>query len=317
MSVVLLGLLATGLLGAVAFDWFDWDDDTQGADRPSDETGQERDQDGSDLLDDTQGDETPPDETGQVLNFAGSALLEGTEGDDTIPAGQDDSLQPEAINLLGGDDTATIEIFDYITVNGGDGNDTITATGATNILEGGAGNDTLTADDSNRLDGGEGDDVLNFTHGSYDQGEWGAAIGGAGDDTINLRADALVFEPLLLDVGGVDIRGGDGSDDINIVYELNELEDDQTPLNDASGGFVSISDFNPNEDSLVIEVEHNSETADRDVTVELDQTEENGTYTSFITLIVEETSEAAGATNVLTVLSSAPFTLDDIQLVGV
>lgn len=319
MSFVLLGLLATGLLGAVAFDWFDWDDDNQDDDRPPDETGQDRDQDGSDLLDEPQGDETPPDDPGQVLSFDGSALLEGTEGDDTLPAGQDNSLQPEVIDLLGGDDTANIEIYDDITVNGGDGNDSITATGVTNILEGGAGNDTLSGDDSNTLNGGEGDDVLNFTHGSYDQGEWGAANGGAGDDTINLRADALIFEPLLLDVGGVDIRGGDGSDDINIKYALNELEGDLTPLNDSRSGFVRISDFNPNEDSLLIEVDQDSETVDRDVTVELyqDQREEDGTYISTIKLTFEETSESAQATNALRVLSSVPFTLDDIQLVGV
>ena len=50
-----------------------------------------------------------------------------------------------------------------------------------------------------------------------------------------------------------------------------------------------IIDFNPNEDVFTIEVDRNDETADISVEVELDQTQENGTYTSLITLtFVEE-----------------------------
>ena len=271
----MLGLLGTALLGAVAFDWFD--DDGNG-----------------------QNDDTSPEETGRELSYDDSDLLEGTEGDDTLPAGQDENLAPDTINLLGGNDMATVERNDIITVNGGDGDDSISATGVLNILEGGAGNDTLIADDSNRLLGGAGNDVLNFNHGSYDQGEWGLADGGEGDDTITVRTDALVPDFITVDVGGVNVSGGNGADEINIIYELTENFDGGEGVIIGSGGdinfagnFIRISDFDPNEDSLVIEVEKDSETKDRDITVELDQTEENGTYKSLITLTFAETSEAA------------------------
>jgi Ca2+-binding RTX toxin-like protein len=300
MGFLVLGLLGTALLGAIAFDWFD-DDDTTQSDEPQSE-----------------------DEIGQELNFDGSETLEGTEGDDTLPAGQDGRVAPETINLLGGNDTANVEYEDIITVTGGDGDDSISATGVLNTLDGGAGNDTLTADDSNRLLGGAGNDVLNFNHGSYDQGEPGSADGGEGDDTITVRADALVPDFIRFDVGGVDVSGGSGADEFNIVYQLAANFDGGVGLTIGSGedtnfagNFVGITDFDPNEDSLVIELERDSDTIDRDVEVELIQTEENGSYRSVIILTFLETDDAKEATNALTVFSTSPFTLDDIQLIGV
>ena len=293
MSLLLLGLLGSLVLGAFAFD-------------------------GSDDNDNDQADDDNPMETGESLSYSGANLLEGTEGADTLSAGQDELLAPNTINLLGGDDTAIIEVNDAITVSGGDGDDVITATGVINVLEGGAGNDTLTADDSNQIRGGAGDDELNFNHGSYDQGERGSVNGGEGDDTINLRADALIAGELLNDVGGGDITGGAGSDEFNILYELTSLGEGEALADDTvSRGFVSISDFDPREDSLLLDVERNTDTADIDVVAELDQTVEAGTYTSLITLTFEAADEAAEATNILTVISAVPFTLDDIQLVGV
>lgn len=291
MGLLALGVLGTGLLGVVIYDWLDDDDSSPVVD-------------------------TPIEEEGQDIVYDGSDLLEGTEGDDTIAAGQDETLAPDVINLFGGDDTATIEVNDPITVNGGEGDDLLTATGVLNTLDGGEGDDTLTADDSNRLLGGEGDDVLNFNHGSYDQGENGSADGGEGDDTINVRADAFVPAFLQTDVGGVEVTGGSGADEFNVTYEANDNFTFE-PTDDVRGSFVTINDFDPNEDSLVVEVEQDTDMPDREVEVDLNQTEEDGVYTSLITLRFEETADAVGATNVLTVVSTDPFTLDDIELVGV
>lgn len=293
MGFLILSLLSAAVLGTVAFDWSDGDDDSH-TDSPP--------QDGTD------------EDAGQVLSYDGSEHLEGTEGNDTLPAGQDPDLAPAEIDLLGGDDAALLDYGDSMTVSGGDGDDVILTAGASNTLDGGAGNDTLAADDSNRLIGGTGDDELDFFHESYDQGDPGGADGGEGDDTINVWAAALVPDYLMTDVGGVEVHGGSGADDINVTYGLHENVDTTDTL---AGGFVSISDFDPSEDTLVIEVERSEETADRDVTVELDQTDEDGTYTSLITLTFEETEEASEATNTLTVVSTDPFTLDDIQLVGI
>lgn len=291
IGLVLIGLLGTALIGSFAFDWFDGNDGNDEADEEVD---------------------TPPVEEGQLLAYVGSELLEGTEGNDTLPAGQDYELAPEVLNLLGGDDTAFIEINDPITVSGGDGDDILTTTGVLNTLEGDEGNDTLTGDDSNLLYGGAGDDVLTFLHGSYDQGEWGVADGGDGDDVINVRADAITYDTT--DFGGVDVIGGSGSDEFNIVYELHENIE---TIDNLEGNFVRISDFEPSEDTLVIEVDRNSETADRDVSVALDQTEDSGTFTSLITLTFDETEDATEAVTTLRVLSASAFTLDEIQLIGV
>ncbi len=294
MGLLLLGLLGSAALGAVALDWFG--------------EGEENQSDGS------------PNGAGQELNFDGSNVLNGTEGDDTIPPGQDGFLTPEEINLFGGDDVVTIDAYHALTIFGGDGNDLITSNGAASVVEGGAGNDTLTTDDGNEIFGGVGDDVLNFTHGSYDIGDPGVVNGGEGDDTINMRADALITQEHLTNVGGgIDILGGDGADDINIVYDFFELEENRTPADSGkiSHGFLRLLDFNPGEDSLVIEFERDSQTADRTITIDLNQTEDNGTYTSLITFTFEATVDEDEAVNFLTVTSSAPFTLDDIQFVGV
>lgn len=288
MEFLLLGLLGVALISAFAFD---------GADDESDDED---------------------DATGKTLRYDGSDPLLGTEGDDTLPLGQDDDLAPEIIDLLGGDDTAFVEENWPMTVLGGDGDDSLTTTGINHILEGGAGNDTLSGDDANQLYGGEGDDVLTFVHGSYDNGDPGTADGGSGDDTITVRSDAILTEEILYNLGGgVDVTGGDGADEINIVYDLEEDFRGYTPTDDTiSRGLLRVTDFNPDEDTLVIEVDQGVDGEERNVTVEMDQTEEDGTYTSLLRMTFEKTIDAEESTNLLTIFSSTPFTLDDIELVG-
>lgn len=300
MAFVLLSLLGTALFGALAFDWFDGNDDDQ-----------------NDEL-------QPEDENGQELNYDGSDLLEGTEGDDTLPAGQDEGLAPDAINLLGGDDTAIIEDHIGGGVSGGEGNDSISSTAAGNVLYGNVGDDTLVGVGINDIFGGEGDDHITSDIGNQVDESTTQIVGGEGDDTIIVETDALIPEMVLNDLGNVEVQGGEGADEIKVVYDLaDNLENmvgfDPSPESDDTfvGDLVRISDFVPGEDVLTIEVEQDPETVNGDITVELDQTEEDGTYMSLITLTFEETSETTEATNILTILSSAPFTLDDIQLIGV
>lgn len=287
MDLLLLGLLGVALISTFTFDGVDDDD-------------------------------AAPEKAGKTLRYDGSDPLLGTEGNDTLPSGQNPDLAPEIIDLLGGNDTAIVDLEGSMTVRGGDGDDRLTATGIQNILEGGAGNDTLSGDDANQLYGGEGDDVLTFVHGSYDNGDPGTADGGSGDDTITVRSDAILTEEILYNLGGgVDVTGGDGADEINIVYDLEEDFRGYTPTDDTiSRGLLRVTDFNPNEDTLVIEVDQGVEGAERNVTVEMDQTEEDGTYTSLLWMTFEKTSEDEESTNLLTIYSSVPFTLDDIELVG-
>lgn len=286
MSLLLLSLLGSALLGTVVFDWFDDDDDGQN-------------------------DNTPENEMGRELNYDGSDLLEGTEGDDTLPAGQDESLVPDTINLSGGDDIAVVEDPFAIIVSGGEGDDTLVSTAVGNTLDGGAGNDTLTGIDANSMFGGSGDDQITFDSDVELHSSVARIDGGEGDDTINILADAGVNTA---DRGGAIVEGGNGSDDFKIVLDLQNSQGEESILNTA---VARINDFTPSEDTLVIEVARNDETADIDVTAELDQTEEDGTYTSLITLTFDETDDATQATATLTVISNAAFTLDDIQLIGV
>ena len=99
-----------------------------------------------------------------------------------------------------------------------------------------------------------------------------------------------------------------------LLYDLQNSMGEEQFLDTS---LLRITDFNPNEDVLTIEVDRNDETADRSVEVELDQTKENGTYTSPITLTFVEEVNATQAVANLTVISNAAFTLDDIRLVSI
>ncbi|RUS63471.1 hypothetical protein EGN72_04350 [Pseudorhodobacter sp. E13] len=288
MSLLLLGLLGAAILGTVVFDVFGKDDSN-----------------------DTDTDPTPVEEPGEALHFDGSGTLEGTEGDDTLAAGQDPDLAPETINLFGGDDTATIDVPFDITVNGGAGDDTLTSTNVGNTLNGGDGDDRLSGIDATSMYGGAGNDHITFDSDVELNDSVARIDGGAGDDRIEVFADAGVNTA---DRGGAFITGGSGSDEFNVVLDLQNSQDDAQILDTQ---IARIGDFDPNEDSLRIEIERNDATADRGVVVELEQTEVDGTYTSQITLTFAETAAATEAVATLTVLSDGPFGLADIQLVGV
>lgn len=286
MSLLLLGLFGAAILGTIVFDAF-----------------------GNGDSDDS--DATPVEETGQNLTFDGSETLNGTEGDDTVAAGQDADLAPETINLLGGDDIATIDVPFDITVNGGDGNDILSSTSVGNTLNGGAGDDTLSGIDATSMYGGAGDDHITFDSDVELNDSVARIDGGDGDDHIDVFADAGVNTA---DRGGAIIQGGSGSDDFNIVLDLQNSQEAASIL---TTRVARIGDFNPDDDSLRIEIERNDATADRDVIIGLNQTEENGSFTSQITLTFAETVDATQAVAILTVISNGPFTLGDIQLVGV
>jgi Ca2+-binding RTX toxin-like protein len=104
------------------------------------------------------------------------------------------------IHALGGDDSITISVFNAATdlgdyIDGGDGNDTISAAGTDDTLIGGQGNDILRGNGGNdALDGGADDDVLDGGAGND------TLIGGSGNDT------------LLGGSGNDSLDGGDGDD---------------------------------------------------------------------------------------------------------
>ena len=144
----------------------------------------------------------------------------------------------QVVDILagGGDDTITIGALDRVrtatvlTINGGDGNDTINSNGVSIglmrvSLIGGLGDDSLTGSAGiDSLDGGDGDDVLDGQAGNdLIFGRLGddTILGGAGNDRIlagdgSDSVDAGIGDDSVTgDVGADTLNGGDGNDTLD------------------------------------------------------------------------------------------------------
>ncbi len=112
-------------------------------------------------------------------------------------------------DALEGNDVVTVapNVFLPVTLQGGAGNDQLTAGGGPANLQGGPGNDSLTGgNDEDTLDGGDGDDVLIAGRGAD------TLLGGAGNDYLDGGRD----EDLLL--------GGDGDDQMFGDFGVDEID---------------------------------------------------------------------------------------------
>ena len=141
---------------------------------------------------------------------------------------------PNAIDGGEGNDTLTAS-FASDTLDGGNGNDILDAAGGSDILRGGAGNDSLNGGSGNdallggagrdSLLGGTGDDVANGQGGSGDLVDGGAGndvlYGGDGNDLVRGSAGDDVVDGqqgddvLTGDAGNDVVLGGDGADSIS------------------------------------------------------------------------------------------------------
>ncbi|OON59686.1 hypothetical protein B0920_20590 [Massilia sp. KIM] len=132
----------------------------------------------------------------RLYGGAGDDLVEGNDGNDYLE-GED------------GDDR----------LYGGSGNDHLRGGNGNDLVDGGAGNDTLYADrGDNILLGGEGDDVL-----KSDSQATGSMDGGAGNDRMEGFA-------------GVDYKGGDGDDAIEVdLYAVDLSEAAATTISGGGG----------------------------------------------------------------------------------
>ncbi|MBI1314694.1 hypothetical protein GC176_25660, partial [bacterium] len=157
-----------------------------------------------------------------IAGFTYGVKLDSTTTDDTL-----------TINGNDGDDTITAinGVDDEITLvfNGGQGNDALTGDGT---LNGDAGNDTLTGlDGNNVLNGGDGDDTLNLSDGDDTlSGGDGFDIvnynGTEADDTLTLTEAAGVItvggivtgtaDVTAADLERVDVTGGSGNDSVTL-----------------------------------------------------------------------------------------------------
>ena len=157
-----------------------------------------------------------------------SETLTGTAGDDVIDVREVNgsvtatingttqqfaSVQSITINSGDGNDQVTFTGAMGVTIDGGNGDDTLTGGSGPDVIMGGAGNDTITGNDgADLLDGGLQTDSgtnVNFIDGGNGPD---TIIGGAGVDTIDggRGADTInTFE------GNDIISGGNGNDLIN------------------------------------------------------------------------------------------------------
>ncbi len=140
----------------------------------------------------------------------------GSDANDNITiAGSHSSLTPEVNGGLG-NDTITASIAVASLFRGGDGNDTLTGNSKKDVLYGDAGDDVLIgAADNDTLHGGAGNDTLNGDDGNdILNGDDGDDIvnGGNGNDTMNGGAG----DDVMVGAAGTDtIYGGLGNDTIN------------------------------------------------------------------------------------------------------
>lgn len=292
--------------------------------------------DSSDAPDPHVEEDTPPVEGIDILLTSESdATLNGTEGDDTLtsdsPLGTETSTNE--VFLGAGDDTATTSLSGS-EIYGGDGDDTMTADSSTNTLYGEAGDDTLAVgsssaafggagDDTISVEtgatafGGEGNDVLTFSTLVYGSSETSTMEGGAGDDElVNMREIGAEDDHSIY--GGVSMAGGEGQDTFTLELELlnGQAAFGETAVNNSGG---RITDFDPAEDSLVIDIERGPETADRDMSSatlnDTSYTYLGVTYTSTTLVMVFEGNANSDETHVSVRLDDVSgLTMDDIVI---
>ncbi len=154
---------------------------------------------------------------------AGEDLVYGGNGNDIIRGGADDD------RLLGGD--GDDQLF------GGLGEDMLYGGRGTDTLFGDIGDDVLSGDADDLLYGEDGCDVLRFNQG----GTGGVAYGGAGDDVLFAAG------------GGVILSGGAGMD----IFWSASQDSPTSPTGDLND--VLVSDYNPQEDILVLQLTNGPE----------------------------------------------------------
>ena len=170
--------------------------------------------------------------------------------DDLLPTGPEipDDRGDDVITLGSDDDVFTMPV-DGGTLNAGLGHDTITGSAEADAINGQGGADDIRAgagDDTS--DGGSGDDVL------IDKAGENTLFGGGGDDFIaaldsdggnaDMVAGGTGDDALFLDDGDT-ATGGEGQDRFNVMA-LTRSADEMAP------DPVTITDFNPAEDSLYL-----------------------------------------------------------------
>ena len=284
-----------------------------------------------------------------VNGYSGEDTI--TAGADVTGAEIDGGRDNDTITLEGTENSADgyrgNDTFDISgtgnTANGGDGSDIFSVNATNASINGGSGNDEiLVAEDSRSVlvNGGQGEDrisgsgqniTLNGNAGNdvigYSAGG-GVANGGGGDDTISAIAIDRGFggrSAMLLDGGlGNDdlttniapnevtyadtLTGGAGSDVFNIDMGI-----DGSPNRTSDEGFVTITDFNSEEDRLQISIATSTSSGFLLDGLEFVEAAD-GSYTDIISTFTSTTAGVADTVSTIRVLGATDLGPDDIFL---
>lgn len=281
---------------------------------------------------------------GQVLTIPNDGGdINGTDGNDTLISeisGNEDlyrNIDIGDIRLGDGDDLADVALYggniygelgdDTIASSGiggsligGDGDDLIESRNGLNLVEGGEGNDTLIGLEDDKMYGGTGDDVLTVETSQ----PWyaGVAEGGTGDDTISVHT-YIGTDDLPYWIPSAIVVGDEGED----IFEL-QLNMRHQTLGDGSFSLssttaladINLVDFDPDEDSIVVQINRADGNEDREMTsAELVTTERESQgqlYTDYELVMEFAATDAIGAhTAVIELGSDMNLTFEDIVFV--
>ena len=247
-----------------------------------------------------------------------TSIFTGTAEADVVDDSTTLATDVEGMELYGGDDVVDVTNYFLTDLDAGEGDDSIDVDAYYATINGGEGDDTLIVNGGNAIYGDAGNDTIETTQSSVGDYPTTIADGGDGDDVLTARDTAFYNTMFTVNDSGVNMTGGEGADTFNVIYAADDVDPDALSGGEAyHNNLVAITDFDPSEDTLVVEVETSDADLERDVDAQMEQTDNgDGTYTSVITLTLTKEGMDDGVTE-LTVISNAPFTLDDIQLVGV
>ena len=260
---------------------------------------------------------------GFVPPVLSNGTVEGGAGDDTI------LTVAENTTLSGGAGNDVIENYSAVSgaIFGGDGDDSLyAALFATDgiLVDGGAGNDLIDVSDATsvRALGGDGDDTILV--GGYDEPGAGYVIsaeGGAGDDRIVLEdgegiwEGGSIFAPMALSGGtGADVFEIEVtsafSDDFDVFFADTGAPDAETVV----GNVVTIGDFEPGVDQLVIVPQAEGDYVLGETRIEEDL-DETGGDAGITRVIVTFVSPTGPEHEMVVTVDATGLTLDDVVFV--
>ena len=205
---------------------------------------------GADLIDGLRGDDFvgESDEDNVIEGSVWDNVIEGGTGDDVLEGSDGNDLIT---------DLANTDEFGEERISGGAGDDAIHADSFTSVINGDSGNDLIDARGLGvQADGGTGDDEVHV----YAQGVgfFSQADGGEGHDYVEVENGGTGFvgayggegNDILVGRGDTLIHGGEGID----TFIATGPEDSSFVEPSFAAGGTQISDYDPEEDFLLIDV---------------------------------------------------------------